>query len=112
MKALIISSDNPNLTNMVGKHVHLDLLDRGLTTENCEHTCIYPVDVTKNVQSRKSLLINGIIQGEILPIISPEMRHFSAVIKSLKENLSKITINEYSIAHFHDVGALEALTLS
>jgi len=108
MKTLLISSDNPNLTNIGGKHVHLNLLDRGLTAENCEHTCIYPADVTKIVQSRKSLLINGIIKGEILQIISPEMRHFSAVIKSLKENLSEITINDYSIAHFHDVGALEA----
>jgi glycosyltransferase involved in cell wall biosynthesis len=99
MKVLLTSTDNPYITKLGGKHVHLLLLERGLEELGVE---VYPLYY--NASSIRELAKKGVL------LLFSEKRRYERKIKLIINYLMKhVPKNDFDIAHAHDVLSMLAI---
>lgn len=93
MKALLTSTDNPYITHLGGKHIHLLLLEKGLKTLGLEVTTLY-----YNPKNLKELAKRSVLQ------LFPEKFRYKTKLNLMINYLRKHTPEEqFDIIHAHDV---------
>ena len=99
MKVLLTSTDNPYITNIGGKHIHLLLLERGLKEWGVE---VYPLYY--NANSIRELAKKGML------LLFSEKRRQERKIKLIINYLMKqVPKNDFDLAHAHDVLSMLAI---
>jgi glycosyltransferase involved in cell wall biosynthesis len=99
MKVLLTSTDNPYITKMGGKHVHLLLLERGLEKLGVE---VYPLYY--NANSIRELAKKG-----MLLLFSEKRRHEWKIKLRINYLMKHVPKNDFDIAHAHDVLSMLAI---
>lgn len=99
MKVAILSCDNSRIIKFGGKHVHQNLLERGLRHIGVDVECFYPDPVLSKFD-----LLKKILKAGPLSIFSKEKR-FKANIKRFLTFFSNIQLSRFDIIHCHDVVA-------
>ncbi len=100
MRILLTSTDNPYTSHLGGKHIHLRLLERGLTAAGAEVTALYyNRDAAKEFIKRSALML------------FPEKRMFKTKIDLMTTYLRKrIPAKEFDVIHAHDILSLLAVS--
>jgi len=101
MKVLLTSTDNPYVTHLGGKHIHLLLLEQGLKKLGLEVTTLY-----YDPKSPKELAKRSLLQ------VFPEKRKYETKLNWMTNYLRKrIPSKEFDIIHAHDVLSISAVDL-
>jgi glycosyltransferase involved in cell wall biosynthesis len=101
VKVLLTSTDNPYITQIGGKHIHLLLLERGLKTLDVEVTTLY-------YNPKKT---QEILKRKILKLFPEKYRYTfgpKLIIDSIKKSIPR---KPFNIIHAHDVLSLLATDL-
>jgi len=99
MKVLLSSTDNPYITKVGGKHIHLLLLERGLKLLGAQVTTLY-----YNKESTRELFKRSV------SILLPEQLRYKVKLESMIKYLEKhIPNQELDLIHAHDVLSLLAM---
>lgn len=101
MKVLLASTDNPYITHLGGKHIHLLLLEKGLKSLSLEVTTLY-----YNPKNLKELVKRSIMQ------LFPEKIKYKTKLNWMINYLRKHIPNErFDVIHAHDVLSMLAISL-
>lgn len=99
MKVLLTSTDNPYITKVGGKHIHLLLLERGLKLLGVQVTTLY-----YNKKSPKELF------KRYASVLLPEQLRYKVKLESMINYLEKhIPNQEFDLIHAHDILSLLAM---
>ena len=99
MHVLLISTDNPYITRLGGKHVHLLLLEQGLKEIGLQVTTLYYDQKSPKELAKKSILM-----------LLAEKRKYEFKLKWMINYLKKrIPKQEFDIVHSHDVLSMLAV---
>jgi len=93
MKILLTSTDNPNTTHVGGKHIHLQLLERGLKELGLEVTTLY--------YDQKSP--GEFIMRSLLQLLSERKRYEIKLDQMIRYLRKRVKEKEFDIVHAHDV---------
>lgn len=103
MKILLISADNPYIKNIGGKHIHQLLLEKGLISQHITVDTIYPDLPTNKVMKYLLYLKDGIISGDSTLFMPLNKLQVYSLINQLKQHLSSVDLDSYSLVHCQDV---------
>lgn len=104
MRIALLSVDNSKEINIGGKHVHQNLLERGLKSLGIEVTTFYP-----KFEKRRWLRAMKIVMSSPFSAFSAPSRFEYRIKRAIKFFLS-IDINEFDLIHCHDVVSLYSIT--
>jgi glycosyltransferase involved in cell wall biosynthesis len=93
MRVLLTSTDNPYVTRLGGKHIHLLLLERGLKASGVEVTILY-----YNPQSLVEFVKRSILK--LFPERTRYKTKLNLMINYLRKHIPK---EQFDIIHAHDV---------
>lgn len=103
MKVLMVAADNPHAIKIGGKHIHMLLLEKGLTSLGVEVDTVYPRFPDSKVARYLQYIKFGLFSGDPTRFIPPDKLQVTSIVKQLQTALSSIDIDAYSVVHCHDV---------
>lgn len=103
MKILLVSGDNPYTKNIGGKHIHQLLLEKGLVSQHITVNTIYPDFPHNKVMKYLIYLKDGILSGDPTLFSPPNKLQVLSLINQLKQRLSSVDLDSYSLVHCQDV---------
>jgi glycosyltransferase involved in cell wall biosynthesis len=99
MQVLLTSSDNPYVTKLGGKHIHLILLEQGLKETGLKVTTLYYDQKSPKELAKKSMVT-----------LFAKKRRYKLKLKWMIDYLKKrIPKHEFDIIHSHDVLSMLAV---
>lgn len=103
MKILMVAGDNPHAIKIGGKHIHLLLLEKGLTSLGIEVDTVYPRFPDSRVARYLEYIKWGLLSGDPAQFIPPDKLQVTSIVNQLQAALSSVDLNAYSAVHCHDV---------
>lgn len=100
MKIAILAFDNSKVINYGGKHVHQELLERGLLKLGHEVKTFYPP-----IETRKWVRRIKIVLSNPASLFSYYVR-FKKIFHMKLRFFSSLKLDDFDIVHCHDVGSL------
>jgi len=97
MKVAMLSADNSKVINHGGKHVHQNLLERGLRKLGHDVTTFYPP-----VEANKWIRILKIVSSNPYSLFSLYVRYKRNIEKEMRY-FSSLKLDNFDIVHCHDV---------
>jgi glycosyltransferase involved in cell wall biosynthesis len=106
MKIAMLSTDNSKVVVSGGKHVHQNLLERGLKKLGYDVTTFYPpIETNKWIRILKTVFSNP------YSVFSFYVRYRQNIKKKLRY-FSSLKLNDFDIVHCHDVVSLYPISHS
>lgn len=108
MRVLIASYDNSKRVSFGGKHVHQELLERGLKELGVEVDTLYP-DVLKTSQKLKIALGNPLDALKYIRERPVAARIYEDYLASVLDSFRGVSLDTYDIVHAQDVLTMNVL---
>jgi len=103
MKVLMVAADNPHAIKIGGKHIHMLLLEKGLTSLGVEVDTVYPRFPDSRIARYLQYIKFGLFSGDPTKFIPPDKLQVTSIANQLQAALSSVEIDAYSVVHCHDV---------
>ncbi len=103
MKVLMVAADNPHTTKIGGKHIHMLLLEKGLTSLGVKVDTVYPRFPSDRTARYLRYIKYGLFSGDPTQFIPLDKLQITSITNQLQAILSSTDLDTYSVVHCHDV---------